>query len=140
MAFNEYQPLLQTFNPEKNLQDLGPGDYEILPAEPLHDIGHHIENFLTEYPRHLTTAESNLIDETVELCIGGKDTKRCVDYRSPLVKLAGVAHQYGTMSKEALLAIDSLVDIQRILYLDEENRSPALILYCATTISVGCTP
>ena len=121
MAFNEYQPLLQTFNPEKNLQDLGPGDYEILPAEPLHDIGHHIENFLTEYPRHLTTAESNLIDETVELCIGGKDTKRCVDYRSTLVKLAGVAHQSGTMSKEALLAIDSLVEIQRILYLDEEN-------------------
>ena len=121
-------PALITNNPEKNLQDFGLGDYEILPVEPLHDIGHHIENFLTEYPRHLTTAESKLIDETVELCIGGKDTKRCVDYRSTLVKLAGVAHQSGTMSKEALLAIDSLVEIQRILYLDEKDRSPALIL------------
>ncbi|KAK3735229.1 hypothetical protein QZH41_008432 [Actinostola sp. cb2023] len=121
-------PALIMNNPKANLKDIGLGDYEILPAEPLHDIGHHIENFLIEYPRHLSTAESTLLDETVELCIGGKDSKRCVDYRTTLVKTAGVAHQSGIMSKEALLAIDSLVEIQRILYSDEHNRSPALIL------------
>ena len=48
-------PALITNNPEKNLEDLGLGDYEILPVEPLHDIGHHIAYFLTEYPKHLTT-------------------------------------------------------------------------------------
>jgi len=121
-------PALLVNTPEASLATLGLEHYEILPCEPLHDIGHHIENFFTEFPKHLACHESNLIDETAQVSIGGKESKRCVDFRIDLIKTAGVAHQSGQMSKEALSAIDTLVEMQRILYSCEKNRPPALIL------------
>jgi len=117
--------------PEASLKTLCLDRYEILPCEPLHDIGHHIENFFSEFPRHISDAESKLIDECVETCLGGKESKRTVDHRAALVKTAAVAHQSNIMSAKTLSVIDTLVQMQEILYSPDDKRSPALILrYC----------
>jgi len=84
-------PALLFNNPLASLADLGLEDYEILPAEPLHDIGHHIENLLTELSCHLSTNESKLLEDSIEMCLGNKDSKRTVDYRAALVKITGYA-------------------------------------------------
>ncbi|KAK3709657.1 hypothetical protein QZH41_010994 [Actinostola sp. cb2023] len=114
--------------PEASPKTLCLDKYEILPCEPLHDIGHHIENFLTEFPNHLTEAESKVINECVEICLGNKDSKRTTDYRSTIVKTAALAHQSGIVSPKALSTIDILVEMQQILYSPDEKRTPALIL------------
>ena len=44
---------LLVHTPDMSLEDLHLANYEILPTEPLHDIGQHIENVLTELPHHL---------------------------------------------------------------------------------------
>jgi hypothetical protein len=81
-------PTLLFHNPQQKLSELGLTDYEILPCEPLHYVGHHIENIFTELPRHLNDKESKAMVESLELCLGSKDQKRTADYRSALVKTA----------------------------------------------------
>jgi len=121
-------PALLINKPEASLFDLGLDSYEILPCEPLHDIGHHIENVFAELPHHLTPEESKVIEESISLSLAGKESKRCVDYRMALIKTAAVAHQSGKVSKEVLDVFDTLVEMQRILYADDDSRSPTQIL------------
>lgn len=92
----------------------------------MHDIGHHIENILTELPNHVPENESKLMKESIELCLGSKDSKRTVDYRTALVKITGLAHTR-QITDRTLSFLDSLVEIQRILYLPEEERCPSII-------------
>jgi hypothetical protein len=121
-------PALLFKTPESSLESLGLAGYEILPCEPLHGIGHHIENVLTELPSHLSDAESQLINECVELTLGNKESKRTVDYRVALIKTAAMAHQSNIISPKAMSLIDTLVQMQDILYSTDDKRSPALIL------------
>ena len=121
-------PALLINNPEASLSDFGLENYEILPCEPLHDIGHHIENVFAELPSHLSADESKVIEESIKLSLAGKESKRCADYRMALIKTTAVAHQSGKVSKEVLDVLDTLVEMQRILYANENCRSPALIL------------
>jgi hypothetical protein len=48
-------PLVHT--PNVPLQDIHLANYETLPTEQLHDIGHHIEIIFTELPHHLEDKE-----------------------------------------------------------------------------------
>lgn len=68
--------------PEASLRELGLANYEVIPVEPLHDIGHHIENMLKEIPEHLPAPEASFIKDTSDLCLGNEDSRRTVDYRS----------------------------------------------------------
>ena len=43
--------------PEAELENLGLSTYEILPNEPPHDVGHHIQNVFDEFPKHLSAPE-----------------------------------------------------------------------------------
>lgn len=52
----ERVPALLFNYPQASLKDLGLDHYEILPAEPLHDVGHHTENVFAEFPKHLKPA------------------------------------------------------------------------------------
>ena len=124
-------PALLFNNPQGRLSELCLQDYEILPCEPLHDVGHHIENVFTELPFHLKEQEAKAIEESMDLCLGSKDSKRTADYRSALVKTAGYIMQHHIMSDKPLAIINSLVEMQRILYAPDSQRSPSLILrYC----------
>ena len=124
-------PALLFNNPEESLSELCLQDYEILPCEPLHDVGHHIENVFTELPLHLKEQESKAIEESLDLCLGSKDSKRTADYRSALIMTAGYILQRDVMSDKPLAIINSLIEMQRILYAPDSQRSPSLILrYC----------
>ena len=121
-------PALLYNNPMVKLQDLGLQDYEILPTEPLHDIGHHIENIFTELPSHLSAQEAEALEDSVKLCLGNKDSKRTADYISALIKTTGYVQQSGVMSDKPQTVLNTLVEMQRILYSADDKRSPALIL------------
>ena len=120
-------PALLYNHPQAQLKDLGLDKYEVLPTEPLHDIGHHIENCLTEIPHHLPATQAKIIKDAVDLCLD-KEYKRGVDYRAAIIKVAGYAGQTGKISPEVMLFINTLIEMQRILYAPEKNRTPALIL------------
>ena len=72
-------PALLFTSPEQTLESINCASYEILSFEPLHDIGKHIENLLTELPDHLLTSEVSKLKAVLELSIGGKK-QRTVDY------------------------------------------------------------
>ena len=69
-------PALLYTNPALTLESINCGKYEILSFEPLHDIGKHIENLLTELPCHLPEKEASAVKDIIHCCIGSKDTKR----------------------------------------------------------------
>lgn len=114
-------PALLFNEPEASLEELGLHKYDILPAEPLHDI-------VIELVNHITDAEANFLRGSIKLCLGNKDSKRTVDYSAALVKITGLAHQTEECSPQLLSLLDTLVEIQKILYLPEEARCPAIIL------------
>jgi hypothetical protein len=78
-------PALLYPNPLATLASINSDKYEILPFEPLHDVGKHIENILIELPMHVSQEEATIINETIELSLGNKETKRCFDYRCALI-------------------------------------------------------
>lgn len=121
-------PALLFNSPQSSLESLALNKYEILPAEPLHDVGHHIENVLSELTNHLESEEAKILKDAIDLCMGNKDSKRTVDYRIALIKTTGYAHQSDKVSQQTLDLLDSLVEIQRILYLPDDERCQSTIL------------
>lgn len=121
-------PALLFNQPQAKLEDIGLDRYEVLPTEPLHDISHHIENFLTEIPHHLSSVHSNIVKDVVNSALQDKECKRGVDYRAAIIKVAGYAEQTGKFPPEVMQLMNSLVEMQRILYAPDKERTPALIL------------
>ena len=95
--------------------------------EPLHDVGKHIENILNGLPSHLTSEEANIVKEVKILSLGGQDTKRTFDYRCTLITLAKHLYKY-TTSKYVLLLLHTMVDVQRIAYSSDKDRTPKSVL------------
>ncbi len=78
-------PALLFTSPNKTLGSINCVGYEVLSFEPLHNIGKHIENLFGELPDHLSSDEASKLKAVLELCIGGKDTKRTIDYHCALI-------------------------------------------------------
>ena len=121
-------PALLVHTPNVALKNLNLENYEILPAEPLHDVGHHIENVLTELPHHLEDKERQIFEDCVSACLDGKDSKCGVDYRAALLKITAYSQQNKSLSETPILILETLTEMQRILYCEEEKRNPRLIL------------
>ena len=66
-------PALLLTNSQASLMDLNLDKYEIVP---LIDIGHHIENILTELPHHLSSKEKQAMLDSTSSSIEGKDNRR----------------------------------------------------------------
>ena len=94
------------------------GKYEILSFEPLHDVGKHIENLLTELPYHLPEKEASAIKDIIHCRIGSKYTKRRFDYRCAFVTLAAKALT-AVFSIPIQQLLNTLVEIQRLSYSTE---------------------
>ena len=120
-------PALLFTNPSRSLESLNLGNYEVLPCEPMHDIAHHIENLLTELPSHIEdeNCREKLV-EAVTLTTGKKETKRAVDFRCSLLTTS--LYVQGTASSSVQSLLDTMVDMQDILYKEDKHRSPRLIL------------
>ena len=94
----------------------------------MHDVSKHIENVLTELPSHVANPDhKQLIHDTIDLTIGGKETKRAFDYRCAIITLSNQIKGIVDPQIEAL--IDTPVDIQEILYKGDSERSPKLVLH-----------
>ena len=76
----ELEKLLTNNNTTSTLESINCRKYEVLSFEPLHDIGKHIENVLTELPYHLPGKEATAVKDIIHCAISGKDTKRTFDY------------------------------------------------------------
>ena len=114
-------------NPTDDLTAVNLENYEILVCELMHDVSKHIENVLTELPSHIENAEHRkLVEETIALSIGGKETKRAFDYRCAIVSLASQIK--GVLNAKVQSLVDTLVDIQEILYKGDEERCPRNVL------------
>ena len=121
-------PALLVNDPCKSLEELLLEKYEILPTEPLHDVAHHIENVFEQFPHHLEAQEGKAFQESITMCFGSKDSKRRVDYRAALVKTTAYLRQNHLLSEDKLQVLDTLTEMQRILYSSDEKRTPQLIL------------
>ena len=121
-------PTLIMNNPEASLEEFGLEHYEILPVEPLHDVGHHIENVFSELPHHLSDKERKAMEDTRDMCLGSKDSKRGVDYRAALIKTAAFLNLNQLLSDKPWQILQTLSEMQRILYSSDDNRCPSQIL------------
>ena len=93
----------------------------------MHDVAHHIENLLTELPIHIEDEEcKKKLLEAASLTTGRKETKRAVDFRCSLIMTS--LYVQGTASPRVQSLLDTMVDMQDILYKDDKGRSPRLIL------------
>ncbi len=119
-------PALLFTSPNKTLESINCVGYEILGFEPLHDIGKNIENLFCELPDHLPTNEASKLKAILELCIGGKDTKRTIDYRCALIAVSNQLQS--SVNSKVQLLLDTLVEIQEIAYNSEEHRTPRSVL------------
>lgn len=129
-------PALLFENPTDDLTAVNLENYEILVCEPMHDVSKHIENVLTELPSHIANAEHRkLVEETIALSIGGKETKRAFDYRCAIVSLASQIK--GVLNAKVQSLVDTLVDIQEILY--KGDKKDVQEMFCACTTAHGTT-
>ena len=73
---------------------------------------------------HVSQEEATIINETIELSLGNKETKRCFDYRCALIMVTN--RIIGKASAEVQKLLQSLVEIQAIAYAYayEGSRSP----------------
>jgi len=119
-------PALLYCTPMSSFEDHSINTYEALACEPMHDISNHICNVLEELPNHLTKEVKAIFNETFQITLGGKETKRACDYRYAIILFAKRLRGVLTDTLQSLL--DTLVEMQEILYTDDDNRSPRLIL------------
>jgi hypothetical protein len=68
------------------------------------------------------------LKDIFELCIGGKDTKRTIDYRCALIVVSNQLR--GSVNPKVQLLLDTLVEIQEVAYNSEEHRTPRSVLRC----------
>ena len=106
-------PSLLFTQPDTDISSTVLRSYEILGCEPLHDIGNHIKNLFMEIPHHFEDKVE--ISSVIEATFNENDTRRCVDYRSSLIKIYMYFKQnYPEHSVTNILF--TLCEMQRVLY------------------------
>ena len=95
-------------------------------TECMHDVANHIENLLQELPYHVSERDKEKIEIILDLYYNEKDQKRCCDKRKILLTLTlGLnGHINGDVHRLLL----TLSEVQRILYLSDEHRTPREVL------------
>jgi hypothetical protein len=90
-------------------------------------IGKHIGNVLTELSFHLPEKEATAVKDIIHCTIGGKDIKCTFDYRCAHIILASKSSTI-IFSNLVQQLLTTLVEIQRIAYSSEAERSPKSVL------------
>lgn len=119
-------PALLYCSPESSLENLNIEDYEVLPCEPMHDMAGHIGNILQELPHHLPPEQAQLLRESTKLATEGKDKKRACDQRCSIIVASSQMRQKASLKVQQLL--NTLVEMQGILYASEDERCPQSVL------------
>ena len=69
----------------ESIEKLHLTEHEIFSTEPIHGITGHMKNILEEFGHHVEPSEKKIFDNTVEISLGGKATKRAFDYRETII-------------------------------------------------------
>ena len=64
--------------------------------------------------------------ENINLAFSGKEVKRCVDYRAALLKVSHLMK--GKLPDDFQVILDTLAEIQNLLYAYDEKRTPRTVL------------
>ena len=101
--------------------------YEILPCEPLHDVKGHLNNLYEEIVYHAKNKEEKiLLQNTIGHVMGDKSCIRGIDYRVSLIQL--VVTLRNKINEQIFDILDTMCEIQEILYASENKRSVETIL------------
>ena len=119
-------PIIMMQDPLKTLQQIGLGKYEVAMIESMHDLACHIENVIEELPHHMKESDRSELENLMSVYKLEKDKKRCCDWRKILLALTQDLYQKIDGKVHKLLK--TLTEIQRILYLSDDFRSPKEIL------------
>ena len=119
-------PILLLNNSLSDLNRLGLANYEITLVECMHDIANHIDNILVELPNHLKSEDKVKMIELLAVLNKENETKRCCDKRKILLQVT-ISLQY-KIEVNAYKLLRTLCEIQRILYLGDDFRTPKEIL------------
>ena len=93
----------------------------------MHDIAGHIGKVLQELPHHLPTEKSKLLRESIQLATEGKDKKRACDQCCAIIVGSSQMRQKAPLKVQQLL--NTLVEVQGILYASEDERCPRSVRY-----------
>ena len=97
-----------------------------MPIHICHDIPDHIKNVYTELPHHLNQKEKEIFEHAINTVFAKKDTKRSIDYRKSIIIVT--AYCRGKICSFAQLMLETLVNIQMLLYAGENTRNQKHIL------------
>ena len=112
-------------NPTQDLSELNLDRYTILDCEPLHDLKGHLSNLFDELPKLLTKEQEEKCLKLIKSKFGQKVSG--ADMRAAVIDLFLLLCQEN--SSEAILdLLLSIIKISQILYMDEEKRSPKMVL------------
>ena len=122
-------PVILFNNPLQKFTTINSDSYEIAMVECMHDIANHIGNIFEELPHHIKKAEYKLaLTQLLDILRSEKEIKRCCDKRKMLLDITFHLSKSNNMDGLTLRLLQTLCEIQRILYLGDEMRSPKEIL------------
>ena len=119
-------PILLFYNPSADLEHLNLSFYEVAMIEPMHDIAGHTENILTELPHHMRPKDKKLFDKSFSICKAEKERRMCCDWRKILLVLT---LSLNGIDGKVLRLLKTLSEVQRILYLRDDQRTPVKVLW-----------
>ncbi|KAI8481571.1 hypothetical protein Bbelb_406710 [Branchiostoma belcheri] len=111
--------------------------YEVSPCEPLHVTKEHIKNVFEELPHHLNAKDKPTMNATIKALQQDKEQLRGVDFRKQLL-IVTAAMSANNADTKVVQLLSSLATIVHILYTQEKDRSPRLVLRLANLTYMHC--
>ena len=119
-------PVVLFYNPLVDFDTICLTKYELCMVECMHDISGHIENIIEELPSHCSLEDQQIITSFIDVYNEEKDKKRCCDRRLFLLQLTKGIYQ--KVNGKIFKMLKTLSEVQRILYLGDDYRTPKQIL------------
>ena len=120
-------PILIMNDPQIDLKTLNLEQYEICTIECMHDIAGHIEHVLGQLSNFIRNeAHKNEYTQLYDVLYSEKEGNRCCDWRRILLVIT--IQLYQKIDGKVHKLLRTLCEIERILYLNEEFRTPKQIL------------
>ena len=121
-------PILLLHNPVEDLSQIGLARYEIVMVECMQDIANHVDNIVEELPHHLNKKGDDKVKFTqmIEIYKAEQEKNRCCDKRKILLQLT--QNLRDEIDDFVHMLLRTLSEMQRILYLGDDFRTPKEIL------------
>ena len=116
-------PALMFSCPNSTLEELNLQMYEVLGTEPLHDISNHVKNLYEEIPFKFEKETKKSIVNIINVSFKNKQVRNSADHRESLLTVCKYL-QENHPNHFVTVVIETLAEMQEILYLQDSARSP----------------